>query len=186
MNTRRTSTHQMALDPSRRGNDASLSDEEAMATYYNMERDYTERDEELTNGTYRHDLRNSQKGYPKPGSSQNAYKYQLVANDDATGSRWDDLSNRIREKAKKSFTKKVMYKRLPFLSWMPKYNADDAVGDLVAGITVGLTVIPQGLAYGNLAGLPTQVCIPSLVVCIKTECTTDYYIYVYLKKGTGF
>jgi len=64
---------------------------------------------------------------------------------------------------------------------MPKYNADDAVGDLVAGITVGLTVIPQSLAYGNLAGLPPQVCITmgllrntkikfcitSLVVCIK-------------------
>ena len=91
----------------------------------------------------------------------------VVRNDDATGSRWDDLSNRIREKYKKSFTKKVMHKRLPFLSWMPKYNADDAIGDLVAGITVGLTVIPQGLAYGNLAGLPAQVCISSLVVCIK-------------------
>jgi hypothetical protein len=66
----------MALNPSGRGNDASLSDEEAMATYYSMERDYAERDEELNNGTYRQDLRNSQKGYPKPGSSQNAYKYQ--------------------------------------------------------------------------------------------------------------
>jgi len=60
-----------------------------------------------------------------------------------------------------------MRKRLPFLIWMPKYNSEDAVGDLVAGITVGLTVIPQGLAYANLAGLPAQVCITSLVVCIK-------------------
>jgi len=90
-----------------------------------------------------------------------------VINDDRTGSRWEEMSNRIRQKAKKSCTKKVMRKRLPFLIWMPKYNSEDAVGDLVAGITVGLTVIPQGLAYANLAGLPTQVCITSLVVCIK-------------------
>jgi hypothetical protein len=91
----------------------------------------------------------------------------VVEKDDATDSRWKELLNWIRGRAKKSFTKKVLYKRLPFLKWMPKYNADDAVGDLVAGITVGLTVIPQGLAYANLAGLPTQVCITSSVVCIK-------------------
>ena len=66
----------MALDPTRRGNDASLSDEEATATYYSMEGDYAQRDEELTNVTYRHDLRNSQKCYPEAGSSHNAYKYQ--------------------------------------------------------------------------------------------------------------
>ena len=35
-----------------------------------------------------------------------------------------------------------------------RYNSQDAVGDLVAGITVGLTVIPQALAYSGIAGLP--------------------------------
>ncbi|KDR24302.1 Sodium-independent sulfate anion transporter, partial [Zootermopsis nevadensis] len=64
--------------------------------------------------------------------------------------------NWIREKAKKSFTKKVLYKRVPVLLWLPKYNTQDAIGDLVAGITVGLTVIPQSLAYANVAGLPTE------------------------------
>lgn len=39
---------------------------------------------------------------------------------------------------------------------MPKYNRECAIGDLVAGITVGLTVIPQSLAYANIAGLPAQ------------------------------
>jgi len=86
----------------------------------------------------------------------------VVVDDDATRGRCEKLSNWTREKAKKSFTKKVLYKRLPFLSWAPKYNADDAVGDLVAGITVGLTVIPQSLAYANLAGLPPQVSMISL------------------------
>ncbi|XP_011305214.1 sodium-independent sulfate anion transporter [Fopius arisanus] len=53
-------------------------------------------------------------------------------------------------------TKKMLYKRLPVLNWLPKYNGDDAIGDIVAGITVGLTVIPQSLAYSNVAGLPPQ------------------------------
>lgn len=30
------------------------------------------------------------------------------------------------------------------------------MGDLIAGVTVGLTVIPQSLAYSNIAGLPPQ------------------------------
>lgn len=80
-----------------------------------------------------------------------------MVNEDATESRKQELVNWIREKAKKSFTKKVLYKRVPILSWLPKYKAQDAVGDLVAGITVGLTVIPQSLAYANVAGLPTEV-----------------------------
>lgn len=50
--------------------------------------------------------------------------------------------------------KKILYKRVPVLNWLPKYSKDDAVGDLVAGFTVGLTVIPQALAYSSIAGLP--------------------------------
>lgn len=33
----------------------------------------------------------------------------------------------------------MLFKRLPILNWLPKYRIDDAVGDLIAGITVGLT-----------------------------------------------
>lgn len=58
---------------------------------------------------------------------------------------------------RKIFRRKILYKRLPILQWLPKYTMTDAIGDLIAGITVGLTVIPQGLAYSSVAGLPTQV-----------------------------
>ena len=34
--------------------------------------------------------------------------------------------------------------RLPILGWLPHYNLNDAVSDAIAGVTVGLTVIPQG------------------------------------------
>lgn len=54
-------------------------------------------------------------------------------------------------------TVKSITRRLPFLNWMKTYNTEDAIGDLVAGVTVGLTVIPQSLAYANIAGLPAEV-----------------------------
>ncbi|KAJ8915023.1 hypothetical protein NQ315_015998 [Exocentrus adspersus] len=47
-------------------------------------------------------------------------------------------------------------KYIPILQWGSEYNVDKAVSDLVAGITVGLTLIPQSLAYASLAGLEPQ------------------------------
>lgn len=46
--------------------------------------------------------------------------------------------------------------RLPIAKWLPSYSWHFLQCDLIAGITVGLMVIPQGLAYGVLAGLPPQ------------------------------
>lgn len=53
--------------------------------------------------------------------------------------------------------KNFLFKRVPILSWLPKYDSEKAVSDAIAGITVGLTVMPQGLAYATLAGLEPQV-----------------------------
>ena len=44
----------------------------------------------------------------------------------------------------------------PIIKWIPEYNKDKLIGDVTAGLTVALTVIPQSLAYANLAGLPVQ------------------------------
>ncbi|XP_003740509.1 sodium-independent sulfate anion transporter [Galendromus occidentalis] len=45
---------------------------------------------------------------------------------------------------------------LPIITWLPKYSFQDLYGDTVAGITVALTVIPQGLALAGVAQLPPQ------------------------------
>lgn len=52
--------------------------------------------------------------------------------------------------------KRLLHKRLPITKWLPEYNSEKAIADLIAGITVGLTVIPQALAYATLAGLSPQ------------------------------
>lgn len=48
-----------------------------------------------------------------------------------------------------------MLKRfLPILEWLPKYKKAYLTGDFSAGITVGIMLIPQGMAYALIAGLP--------------------------------
>ena len=48
-----------------------------------------------------------------------------------------------------------MIKRLfPILEWLPEYNQSKFYGDLSAGLTVGVMLIPQGMAYAMIAGLP--------------------------------
>ncbi|XP_050419849.1 sodium-independent sulfate anion transporter-like isoform X2 [Adelges cooleyi] len=48
-------------------------------------------------------------------------------------------------------------RRLPILTWLPDYDRQKAVGDAIAGITVGLTMVPQSIAYASLANLSPQV-----------------------------
>lgn len=43
---------------------------------------------------------------------------------------------------------------LPILEWLPNYNKANIKGDLSAGLTVGVMLIPQGMAYAMIAGLP--------------------------------
>ncbi|KND90233.1 Sulfate permease 2 [Tolypocladium ophioglossoides CBS 100239] len=44
----------------------------------------------------------------------------------------------------------------PFLSWIGHYNLQWLAGDVVAGMTIGAVVVPQGMAYASLAKLEPQ------------------------------
>ncbi|THY36276.1 sulfate permease [Aureobasidium pullulans] len=44
----------------------------------------------------------------------------------------------------------------PFTRWIGRYNLQWLAGDLVAGITIGAVVVPQGMAYAKLAELPVE------------------------------
>lgn len=48
----------------------------------------------------------------------------------------------------------IILKFLPFLSWFKEYDGGKFKIDLMAGITVALVLIPQSMAYAQLAGLP--------------------------------
>ena len=42
----------------------------------------------------------------------------------------------------------------PFVHWLNSYSRGDFRGDLLAGVTVAVVLIPQAMAYAMLAGLP--------------------------------
>lgn len=46
---------------------------------------------------------------------------------------------------------------VPALTWLPAYRRQDLTGDLLAGVIVAIMLVPQGMAYALLAGLPPKV-----------------------------
>ena len=45
---------------------------------------------------------------------------------------------------------------LPFLRWWPRVNRQTLRADLVAGLTGGLILVPQGVAFATIAGMPPE------------------------------
>ncbi|CAK9785646.1 sulfate permease [Cutaneotrichosporon oleaginosum] len=56
----------------------------------------------------------------------------------------------------------------PFLQWLPRYNLTWLTGDLIAGITVGMVLVPQSLSYAQLAGLPAEYGLYSSFIGVLT------------------
>jgi SulP family sulfate permease len=44
----------------------------------------------------------------------------------------------------------------PFLAWLPKANRETLFPDFLAGLTVAIVVLPQGVAFATIAGMPPQ------------------------------
>lgn len=55
-------------------------------------------------------------------------------------------------------------KYLPIVSWLKSYSRQDFDGDLFAGIITAILLVPQGIAYAMLAGLPAQMGLYASIV----------------------
>ena len=53
---------------------------------------------------------------------------------------------------------------VPALEWLRHYRRQDLTGDLTAGVIAAIMVVPQGMAYAQLAGLPPQAGLYASIV----------------------
>ncbi|KAG1841343.1 sulfate transporter family-domain-containing protein [Suillus tomentosus] len=58
----------------------------------------------------------------------------------------------------------------PIFGWITRYNLGWLTGDLIAGLTVGMVLVPQGMSYAILASLPAQYGLYSSFVGVLIYC----------------
>ncbi|KAI5464394.1 sulfate transporter 4.1 [Mariannaea sp. PMI_226] len=51
---------------------------------------------------------------------------------------------------------RYVLEKFPIIGWLPKYNPRWILSDLIAGLTIGLMLIPQGLSYAKIAEIPVE------------------------------
>jgi len=55
---------------------------------------------------------------------------------------------------------------IPILVWLPRYNRTWLAADILAGLTLWGLVVPEGMAYAGIAGLPPQAGLYTLVASL--------------------
>ncbi|KAI1764017.1 sulfate transporter 4.1 [Hypoxylon sp. FL1150] len=55
-----------------------------------------------------------------------------------------------------SASKQYLLDKLPIIQWLPRYSPSWAIQDFMAGLTIGVLLIPQGLAYAKIATIPIE------------------------------
>ena len=65
----------------------------------------------------------------------------------------------------------VLYKLFPFLAWWGEQTRTTARADIVAGITGAIVVLPQGVAFAAIAGMPPEyglyaAMVPAIVAAL--------------------
>uniref|UniRef100_A0A336MQJ6 CSON004085 protein n=1 Tax=Culicoides sonorensis TaxID=179676 RepID=A0A336MQJ6_CULSO len=82
--------------------------------------------------------------------------YNEIPDDDDYRESLPSMQKMLKGGAKTCCSTKMLKRRVPIVEWAPKYKPKYLFEDFVAGLTVGLTAIPQGIAYAVVAGLPPQ------------------------------
>ncbi|XP_034660413.1 sodium-independent sulfate anion transporter [Drosophila subobscura] len=68
--------------------------------------------------------------------------------------RLPNVCEAVGSKARSCCSLQTVKSLLPVTDWLPKYKLNFLPMDIVAGLTVGLTAVPQAIAYGAVADLP--------------------------------
>ena len=58
------------------------------------------------------------------------------------------------------------WRRIPMVTWLPRYQVTWLRGDLIAGAVVAALAVPQALGYASIAGAPVQVGLYAVPVAL--------------------
>lgn len=62
---------------------------------------------------------------------------------------------------------KFKFEFLPIIQWLPRYNWKQWIrADIIAGITLWGVVVPEGIAYAGLAGMPVQAGLYTILAAL--------------------
>ena len=62
--------------------------------------------------------------------------------------------------------KAILTRFIPILSWLPRYDRAWLPVDIIAGLTLWGLIVPEGMAYAGIAGLPPQAGLYTLVASL--------------------
>ena len=74
------------------------------------------------------------------------------------------MTNRYKLKPQSTGTRSRWRRLLPFLRWWNFIGWDTLKADLLAGLTGAVIVLPQGVAFAMIAGLPPQYGLYTAIV----------------------
>ncbi len=80
----------------------------------------------------------------------------------------ETISSGVRNLPKWTFY--YLHSLVPIVNWIPHYNGPWGLGDLIAGLTIGLMAVPQSLSYATVAGLPPEYGLYSAFVGVIVYC----------------
>jgi len=61
-------------------------------------------------------------------------------------------------------SKSTLKSFIPILEWLPKYDKSWLKLDAIAALTVWALLVPEGMAYAGIAGMPPETGLGSLLI----------------------
>jgi sulfate transporter 4 len=83
----------------------------------------------------------------------------------------DTMGDSDSERKQQSPLWRLLVNSMPVISWLPQLRPRVIRSDIIAGLTVGVMVIPQSMSYANIAGLDYiygmySACVPTFVYAL--------------------